>query len=55
MIFASGNLDEYKIDKLIKEKAPIDAYGVGTNMGCSSDLPFSDVIYKLVEIKEKGT
>jgi nicotinamidase-related amidase len=23
-------------------------------MGCSSDLPFSDVIYKLVEIKEKG-
>ncbi|MDP2923350.1 MAG: nicotinate phosphoribosyltransferase [Candidatus Omnitrophota bacterium] len=53
-IIASGNLDEYKIEKLIEEKAPIDAFGVGTNMGCSSDMPFSDVIYKLVEIKEKG-
>ncbi|UCC95800.1 MAG: nicotinate phosphoribosyltransferase [Candidatus Omnitrophota bacterium] len=54
LIFASGNLDEYKIEKLIKEKAPVDAYGVGTNMGCSSDVPFTDVIYKLVEIKERG-
>ena len=48
-IFASGNLDEYKIDELIKKNAPIDAFGVGTNMGCSADLPFTDVIYKLVE------
>ena len=54
MIFASGNLDEYKMKELIKSNAPIDAFGVGTNMGCSSDLPFSDVVYKLVEIKEKG-
>ena len=53
-IFASGNLDEYRINELISQKAPIDAFGVGTNMGCSSDLPFSDVIYKLVEIKDKG-
>lgn len=53
-VFASGNLDEYKIDQLIEKKAPIDAFGVGTNMGCSSDLPFSDVIYKLVEIKDRG-
>jgi len=54
IIFASGNLDEYKIRNLVKERAPIDAFGVGTNMGCSSDLPFTDVIYKLVEIKEKN-
>ncbi|MFH1768405.1 MAG: nicotinate phosphoribosyltransferase [Candidatus Omnitrophota bacterium] len=54
IIFASGNLDEYKIGELIKQKAPIDAFGVGTNMGCSSDLPFTDVIYKLVEVKESG-
>ncbi len=53
MIFASGNLDEYAITKLIEKGAPIDAFGVGTHMGCSSDVPFSDVIYKLVEIKEK--
>jgi len=53
IIFASGDLDEYKIKELIKENVPVDAFGVGTNMGCSSDLPFTDVIYKLVEIKEK--
>ncbi|MDD5583654.1 MAG: isochorismatase family protein [Candidatus Omnitrophica bacterium] len=51
-IFATGNLDEYKIEKLLETKAPIDAFGVGTHMGCSSDVPFTDVIYKLVEIKE---
>ncbi|MCK4810547.1 MAG: nicotinate phosphoribosyltransferase [Candidatus Omnitrophica bacterium] len=54
IIFASGSLDEYKIKGLIKAKAPIDAFGIGTNMGCSSDLPYTDVIYKLVEIKGKG-
>jgi len=54
IIVASGNLDEYKIAKLVDSKAPIDAFGVGTNMGCSSDLPYTDVIYKLVEIKTKG-
>jgi nicotinate phosphoribosyltransferase len=53
-IVASGNLDEHKIEKLIEAKSPIDAFGVGTNMGCSSDLAYTDVIYKLVEIKEKG-
>ena len=54
VIFASGNLDEYKIDSLVKKNAPIDAFGVGTNMGCSSDEPYTDVIYKLVEIKDKS-
>jgi nicotinamidase-related amidase len=53
-IFASGNLDEYKICELVSRGAPIDAFGVGTHMGCSSDLPYTDVIYKLVEIKDKS-
>jgi len=53
IILASGNLDEFKIEKILQNNPPIDAFGVGTNMGCSSDLPFTDVIYKLVEIKEK--
>lgn len=52
LIVASGNLDEYKIKQLINECAPIDAFGVGTNMGCSSDMPYTDVVYKLVEIKD---
>jgi len=53
MIVASGNLDEHKITELLKHKAPVDAFGVGTNMGCSSDLPYTDVIYKLVELKDR--
>ncbi len=54
IILASGDLDEYKINDLISKKAPIDAFGVGTNMGCSSDLPYTDVIYKLVEIRDNN-
>jgi len=56
IIVVSGNLDEYKIAKLVAGKSPIDAFGVGTNMGCSSDSPYTDVLYKLVEIniKNKG-
>lgn len=51
-IFASGNLDEYKIEKLIKKGARIDNFGVGTNMGVSNDAPYLDVIYKLSQIDD---
>lgn len=51
-IFASGNLDEYKIQNLIKRGARIDSFGVGTNMGVSTDAPYSDVIYKLCEVAD---
>ncbi|MBN2483284.1 MAG: nicotinate phosphoribosyltransferase [Candidatus Omnitrophica bacterium] len=54
MIVASGDLDEYKIEELLDQRAPIDVFGVGSNLGSSSDSPYTDVIYKLVEIKEKG-
>lgn len=54
-IFASGNLDEYKIQHLLKQDAPIDSFGVGTHMGTSSDSPYLDVNYKLSQISyEKG-
>lgn len=49
-ILASGNLDEYKIDAILKENPPIDSFGVGTHMGTSSDSPYLDVIYKLTQI-----
>ena len=49
-IFASGNLDEYKISAILKQGAPIDSFGVGTHMGTSSDSPCLDVIYKLSEV-----
>jgi nicotinate phosphoribosyltransferase len=51
-ILASGDLDEYKIEKLIAAAAPIDDFGVGTKMGVSSDSPSLDVIYKIAEVAE---
>ena len=54
-ILASGNLDENKIEKLVKAKAPIDSFGVGTNMGVSSDAPYCDVVYKMSEINNGET
>jgi nicotinate phosphoribosyltransferase len=48
-IFASGDLDEYRITELLRDGAEIDAFGVGTRMGTSADKPYVDVIYKLCE------
>ncbi len=54
-IFASGDLDEYKINDLLSKGAKIDAFGVGTKMGTSTDYPYIDVVYKLSEVaNEKG-
>jgi len=54
-IFASGDLDEYEIEELLKRGAKIDAFGVGTRMGTSEDRPYVDIIYKLCEkMNEKG-
>jgi nicotinate phosphoribosyltransferase len=47
-IFASGGLDELAIDKLVRDGALIDAFGVGTRMGVSADHPYLDTAYKLV-------
>ena len=52
-IFASGNLDEYKIYELLKKGASIDNFGVGTKMGVSQDAPFIDVIYKISEVMDE--
>jgi nicotinate phosphoribosyltransferase len=48
-VFASGDLDEFKITQLISAGARIDSFGVGTKMGTSADRPYLDVIYKLCE------
>ena len=48
-IFASGDLDEFKIQELLESGAAIDSFGVGTKMGTSADRPYLDVIYKLCE------
>jgi nicotinate phosphoribosyltransferase len=46
-IFASGDLDEYKIEELLRRGAKIDSFGVGTRMSTSFDRPYVDVVYKL--------
>jgi nicotinate phosphoribosyltransferase len=46
-IFASGNLDEDSIGRLVRAGAPIDAFGVGSRMGTSADAPYLDLVYTL--------
>lgn len=49
-IMVSGNLNEYKIKALLDQHAPIDLFGVGTDLITSSDAPTINGVYKLVEI-----
>jgi nicotinate phosphoribosyltransferase len=49
-IFASGDLNEYLIADLIANGAPIDMFGVGTELATSKDAPSLSGVYKLVEI-----
>jgi nicotinate phosphoribosyltransferase len=46
-IFASGNLDEFRLRDLAR--APIDGFGVGTRVNTSADAPYLDCGYKLQE------
>jgi nicotinate phosphoribosyltransferase len=48
-VIASGSLDEFQIDKLVRAGCRIDAFGVGTRMGVSADYPYLDTAYKLVD------
>ena len=48
-IFASGDLDEHRIANLIEDAAPIDGFGVGTQLGTSADAPNLGAVYKLAE------
>jgi nicotinate phosphoribosyltransferase len=50
MVFASGNLDELEIERLLSAGAPVEGFGVGTRMATSADAPFVDMVYKLVEL-----
>jgi len=54
-IMASGDLDELTIAELIAAGAPIDAFGVGTELATSGDAPSMGTIYKLVEVEGRYT
>ncbi len=50
-IMASGDLNEYLIQDLVNRGAPIDSFGVGTELSTSRDDPAMNGVYKLVAIK----
>lgn len=52
-IIASGDLDEHRIAALLADGAPIDSFGVGTQMGVAADAPALGAVYKLVEYDER--
>ena len=49
-IMLSGDLDEYAIRNLVSSGAPVDSFGVGTQLATSADAPAMGTIYKLVEL-----
>lgn len=53
-IMVSGDLDEAKIRELVGAGAPIDAFGVGTELATSADAPSLSTTYKLVELDISG-
>ena len=48
-ILASGNLDEYALQALVQQNAPIDSFALGTKVATSADFPYLDCAYKLQE------
>ena len=53
-IVASGDLEENQIAQLTAAGAPIDSFGVGTDLGTSRDSPVVNGIYKLVAHRVGG-
>lgn len=53
-IVGSGDLDEREIARLVAACAPIDEFGVGTQLITSADAPALALVYKLTEIGGRG-
>ena len=53
-IVASSDLNEYKIASLLADGAPIDVFGVGTELVCSKDAPSLGGVYKVVQFERAG-
>jgi putative nicotinate phosphoribosyltransferase len=54
VIVASGDLDERRIAGLVAAGAPIDMWGVGTELGVSRQAPTLGGVYKLVADRAPG-
>jgi nicotinate phosphoribosyltransferase len=53
-IMLSGDLDEYRIAQVLAAGAPVDVFGVGTQLATSADAPNLGAVYKLVELDISG-
>lgn len=53
-IVASSDLNEYKIAALLASGAPIDVFGVGTELVTSRDQPALGGVYKVVDVDGTG-
>jgi nicotinate phosphoribosyltransferase len=53
-ILASGDLDEFRVRDLVAASAPIDAFGIGTELITSRDAPALSMVYKLVALGGRG-
>lgn len=50
-IMATNDLNEHRIAALLEAGAPIDSFGVGTELATSADAPSLSAVYKLVELQ----
>lgn len=48
-IIVSGDMNEHRIEELLSQGAPIDSFGVGTELTTCRDTPSLGGVYKLVE------
>ena len=53
-ILASGDLEETALAAFAGSDAPIDGYGIGTELVTSRDAPALSMVYKLVELEGRG-
>ncbi len=53
IILVSGGVNEDVLQVMMKEKAPIDGYGIGVSLDVSTDAPALDCAYKLQEYAGK--
>lgn len=53
-IIVSNDLDEYTVQSLIAQKAPIDGWGVGTKLATCFEQPALAGVYKVSAVKDAG-
>lgn len=53
-IVLSNDLDEYTIQSILDEGAPVSSWGVGTKLACAFDQPTLGGVYKLSAMRAPG-